>query len=156
MTAVNPASRQRPAGASPRSSGEADHAVLRVIPSRCVGCRTCEVACAFTHSTAGKPGFSRIRILPARPERFVQMTCLQCANAACVESCPTGALVRNEHTRAVELAERLCVGCGACAAACPFGHMLMDPEVNRPVKCDLCGGRPACAAFCPHGALEWR
>ncbi|RME24868.1 MAG: 4Fe-4S dicluster domain-containing protein [Deltaproteobacteria bacterium] len=156
MTAVNPASRQKPAAASPRSSGDMDHPVLRVIPAKCVGCRTCEVACSFAHSRQGRPGFSRIRIHPAGPKRFVQMTCLQCVNAACVDACPTGALVRNDATRAVVLIESLCVGCGACAAACPFGHMHMDTDSRRPIKCDLCGGHPACAAFCPHGALEWR
>lgn len=130
--------------------------MLVVYPGRCVGCRTCEVACSFAHASDGKPGLSRIRIHPAGDERFVQVTCLQCVNAACAASCPTGALRRNPTTRAIELDASRCVGCGLCQEACPFGHLHFSRELKLPLKCDLCGGNPACAAFCPHGALEWR
>jgi carbon-monoxide dehydrogenase iron sulfur subunit len=127
-----------------------------VRPYRCVGCRTCEVACSFTHAAFGRPGRSRIRIHAAGENRFVQVTCLQCVNAACVAACPVNALVRNQTTGAIEVDLRRCVGCGLCAQACPFGHMFFDAAVRRPEKCDLCGGNPACAMFCPHGALLWR
>jgi len=31
-----------------------------VTPNLCTGCRTCELACSFTHAIDGKPGRSRI------------------------------------------------------------------------------------------------
>ncbi|HUU03797.1 MAG TPA: 4Fe-4S dicluster domain-containing protein [Myxococcota bacterium] len=129
---------------------------LVVKPTKCVGCRTCEVACTFAHSSAGWLGHSRIKVHAVAPERFVQITCMQCIKAACIKVCPTEALVRNPGTRAVELIEERCIGCGLCEVACPFGHMFFSAETRRPIKCDLCGGQPACAMFCPHGALEWR
>lgn len=128
---------------------------LVIIPHNCTGCRTCELACSFAHSTAGGLARSRIAIHPQGEERYVQLTCLQCAEAACAKACPTGALVRNEETGAIEVTG-LCVGCGLCEAACPFGHMHFDRALKVPIKCDLCGGQPACAAFCPHQALEIR
>lgn len=148
----------------PLSSGRALQPVgkqgqLVVIPRNCTGCRTCELACSFAHSAGGVLARSRIAIHPQEPaggvDRYVQVTCLQCAEAACAEACPMDALVRNEDTGAIEVTGR-CVGCGLCEAACPFGHMHFDRALKVPVKCDLCGGRPACAAFCPHQALEIR
>jgi len=104
----------------------------------------------------GALGQSRIRVFPTGKDNYVQMNCLQCAEAACAAVCPTKALVRNEKTRAVELAASLCIGCGLCEAACPFGHIQFDGAAKRPLKCDLCGGEPACVKFCPHRALEMR
>jgi anaerobic carbon-monoxide dehydrogenase iron sulfur subunit len=129
---------------------------LMVIPKNCIGCRTCELACSFAHAAGKTLGFSRIRIHPVGPERFMQITCLQCLTAACVKACPTNAILRNPRTGAMEVNAERCVGCSLCEKACPFGHMHFDKESRRAVKCDLCGGNPACAAFCPKKALEMR
>jgi Fe-S-cluster-containing dehydrogenase component len=86
----------------------------------------------------------------------MQLTCLQCAEAACVKVCPTEALVRNAQNGAVEVNLDRCIGCRSCEVACPFGHMHFDRQNLIPIKCDLCGGAPACAAFCPYEALEVR
>jgi len=128
-----------------------------VNPNLCIGCRTCELACSFSHSENGKPGRSRIFVLDGGfKDLWVPVTCLQCDDAACVKSCLVEALRRNEETGAIELNQDLCVKCGACVAACPFGCSLHDPGHERFVKCDLCGGDPACARFCPTKALEYR
>jgi Fe-S-cluster-containing hydrogenase component 2 len=129
---------------------------LVVKPGRCTGCRTCELACSFCHTNGGQLGKSRISIHNVGKERYIQLTCLQCLDAACVKACPANALRRNEHTGAIEIKTLRCVGCGLCEAACPFGHMHFDSSIKLPIKCDLCAGRPTCAAFCPHNALEVR
>ena len=158
---ANPASKPRPANGLPPLPGKPAQNIgqsgpLVVIPRNCTGCRTCELACSFAHSLDGQLGSSRIRVHPVGPDRYVQITCLQCVNAACVKVCPTQALVRDEQTGAIDVDAHRCIGCGLCEAACPFGHMHFDKELSLPVKCNLCGGRPACAMFCPHKALEWR
>ena len=127
-----------------------------VIPKNCTGCRTCELACSMVKGNGGTLGPSRITIFPTGPERYMQMTCLQCVEAACIKVCPTDALVRNEETGAVEVKADLCIGCALCETACPFGHIQFDQAAGIPLKCDLCSGSPACARFCPHQALEIR
>lgn len=127
-----------------------------VIPRNCTGCRTCELACSMVKGEGGSLGRSRINIYNTGPDRYMQMTCFHCVEAACMKVCPTDALVRNERTRAVELDEERCIGCGLCAAACPFGHIHFDLDTHAPIKCDLCGGDPACVKFCPHRALEMK
>ncbi len=127
-----------------------------VIPKNCTGCRTCELSCSMTKGKNGALGKTRIRVFQTGENTSMQMTCLQCVDAACAKVCPTTALVRNEKTGAIEVIDSLCVGCGLCEAACPFGHIEFDRETKVPTKCDLCGGDPVCAKFCPEKALEMR
>ena len=127
-----------------------------VNPIRCTGCRTCELACSFTHSVNGKPGLSRIYPLETGfKDLWVPVTCLQCDDPACAKSCLVDAITRNPVTGAMDLDAEKCVRCMACVAACPFGCSLLDTHNDLVVKCDLCGGDPACAHFCPTKALEY-
>ncbi len=131
---------------------------LTVTPDRCTACRTCELACAFRHSTSSvQPQASRISAHVIVPDvTNVPLVCLQCEEAACATACPTGAITRDEATGALEVSEARCVGCRQCVAACPFGQMRFDEDHLKSFKCDLCGGdNPSCAAFCPTRALVW-
>ncbi len=129
---------------------------LIVTPARCIGCRSCEVACSFSHSARpAVPALSRIRAYLFAPDRGVPVTCLQCEQAACMKVCPTGALQRNPVTLAVDHDPERCIRCRMCTVACPFGNIHVDPAYERIVKCDVCGGEPACVRFCPTRALEW-
>ena len=46
-----------------------------------------------------------------------------------------------------------CVGCGACAEACPFGALSMQDGVPT-IDEGACMGCGVCVAKCPHGALS--
>lgn len=48
-----------------------------------------------------------------------------------------------------------CIGCGACAAACPMDNITLDAE-RHPVWTDDCAFCTACYHACPRHAVEWR
>lgn len=128
---------------------------LVVRPSRCTGCRTCEVACAFSHLQEMKPGVTRVVVCRQSETRFIPMLCLQCDNAACVKVCPVKALSMDPETGVVLTDYGRCIRCRACVAACPFGNMRFEAPADRVIKCDLCKGSPMCAAFCPTGTIKY-
>ena len=128
-----------------------------VNPDLCTGCRTCELACSFTHSINNQRSLTRIYPLESGiKDLWVPVACLQCDDAACIKSCLVDALKWNPETGAIELNQDGCVKCMACVAACPFGCAILDSQHDMIVKCDLCGGDPVCAHFCPTKALEWK
>ena len=128
-----------------------------VTPEACTGCRSCELACSFTHAINNRRAETRIYPIEGGfPDLWVPVVCLQCEDAAFVKSCLVDALKRNPITGAIELDQEVCVKCMACVVACPFGCSIVDKQHDMIIKCDLCGGDPACAHFCPTKALEWK
>lgn len=81
--------------------------------------------------------------------------CRQCSSAPCAEACPEGSIRKNTLTGAWLVDPTACVGCGACAGACPFDAIFMVKGTAIPVKCDLCLGEPLCAEACVFGAIEF-
>ena len=144
---------------------------ILIHPDRCLGCHSCEMACAAAHTRSGSPmgailaGESlqpRNRVLQVDNAKMA-IQCRQCEDAPCVRVCPTGATYRTETYTAVD--ERLCIGCRLCTLVCPFGAIrLGTTEVSErtkraAMKCDLCVHRPegpACVEACPTNALSLR
>jgi anaerobic carbon-monoxide dehydrogenase iron sulfur subunit len=128
--------------------------LIEICHSSCVGCRLCEMICSLFHEGECSTTRSRIRI--SRDEEFgnnLVSLCIQCADACCVESCPSSALSRDPETGVVLVDGELCTGCEACIDACPLGAISYDKERKTVFKCDLCGGDPECVKFCSRGAL---
>ncbi len=65
---------------------------------------------------------------------FLSDVCKHCANAGCLEACPTGAIVRTE-VGSVYVQPDICNGCGYCVVTCPFGVIDKRPEDGRAFKC---------------------
>jgi formate dehydrogenase iron-sulfur subunit len=86
--------------------------------------------------------------------------CKHCENAACLESCPTGALFRTEFDTVV-VQQDICNGCGYCIPACPFGVVAINNVDGKAHKCTLCydrlkgGLEPACAKSCPTNSIQF-
>ncbi len=95
---------------------------------------------------------------------FLSDVCKHCEVAGCLESCPTGAIVRTE-TEAVFVQNDVCNGCGYCVVSCPFG--VIDrrdaklPDKGGAFKCTFCYDRqssgltPACAKVCPTESIRF-
>jgi len=147
-------------------------------PEKCIGCRTCEVACVQAHASTGENAavlfsannFSpRLKVVKG-PKISAPVQCRQCNNAECVRVCPTRAIVYRQNS--VQMIDARCIGCGICVVACPYGAMEIVTRPAPPAligipnvtsvtshaqKCDLCIGRPdgpACIPVCPTKALR--
>lgn len=138
--------------------------------SQCIGCRTCEVACASAHSVASRldPHNFMPRLKVVKTANITTpVLCHQCENAPCANACPTGAIRYGNNS--VLVLQSLCIGCKSCTLACPFGMISVSIDTRaanaaQPAsslstahKCDICRGRergPACVEACPTGALK--
>ena len=135
--------------------------------TRCVGCHSCEIACAVSHSRAKdlfeaakageKPG-TRLSVLHHN-EKPIPLHCHHCDDPVCMAVCPSGAVHRSGVREPVLIDEEKCVGCRMCLQACPFGMITLNANGKGVLKCDLCAERlaeekiPACVEACPTGAL---
>jgi formate dehydrogenase iron-sulfur subunit len=86
--------------------------------------------------------------------------CKHCTESACLDVCPTGALMRTEFGTVVVQPD-VCNGCGYCVPACPFGVIERREGDGRAWKCTLCydrigdGLEPACAKACPTESIQF-
>jgi len=95
---------------------------------------------------------------------FLSDVCKHCEVAGCLESCPTGAIVRTE-TEGVFVQNDVCNGCGYCVVSCPFGVIdrreREKPDKGGAFKCTFCYDRqisgltPACAKACPTESIRF-
>ncbi len=142
---------------------------ILVNPDRCLGCHTCELACAVAHTEAGSVIGAVLAGERLQPRNYVLQVdsvkistqCRQCEDAPCVKVCPTGATYRTETYTAVD--QRLCIACRLCMMVCPFGAIrvatttVAGRDKRAAFKCDLCIDRlggPACVEACPTKALS--
>jgi len=179
-----PKSMSEPAGAHSVEAGDAPSASLMefmaehrffngtksmvIDMDRCTRCDDCVRACASTHD--GNPRF--LRHGPMIDNLMIANACMHCVDPVCMIGCPTGAIHRTSFGGEVVINPATCIGCGTCAANCPYdsirmvevrsskGEFLVDEEfqpILKATKCDLCVEQtsgPACQNACPHDALS--
>jgi anaerobic carbon-monoxide dehydrogenase iron sulfur subunit len=131
----------------------------------CLGCKSCEMACAVEHSFS-KSLFGAISERPSSVRRIyvedadgqnVPLVCRHCQDAPCVAVCRTGAMYQDPVTGIVDRKEENCVGCWMCAMICPYGVIGRRVEARVAVKCDRCKDLnvPACVSACPTSNLVY-
>lgn len=130
---------------------------------KCIGCRTCEVACVVSHqhdqscTTVSAPQFAPCIRVVKSDELSTATLCRQCEDAPCANVCPVDVIQRENAAWYVD--QRRCIGCKSCMVACPYGAItvMLTGEGVQALKCDLCRHRaegPACIAACPTQALR--
>lgn len=159
---------------------------LFVDTSKCTACRGCQVACKewwdlpagstkqsgsyenppdLQPNTWTRITFHEYQSGSKMQWLFLNLGCMHCTNAACVDVCPTAALKHNDMGF-VSYEQDACNGCGYCSQACPFGIPRMDVVDTltgeaKASKCTMCQDRvtngmtPACVKTCPPGALQF-
>lgn len=130
---------------------------------KCIGCHACTVACKSEHDVPIGVNRTWVKYIekgefPDTRRLFSVMRCNHCADAPCVEICPTEAL----HTRKdgiVDFDDRRCISCKACTQACPYDSIFINPDTMVAQKCNYCthrtdiGLEPACVVVCPEHAI---
>lgn len=159
----------------------------------CFGCQTCAAACKVANNLPKEVAYNTVYTNGSKAYDcatgefpasllldFLPMQCQHCANPACLEVCPTGATQQRDDGIVV-VDNDLCIGCSACAQACPYEGvrtLLSDEpsyyldvvvgEADAPThvggtmeKCTFCynlidrGEVPACMQLCPGRARFW-
>jgi Fe-S-cluster-containing dehydrogenase component/CRP-like cAMP-binding protein len=170
--------------------------MLVIDDAACVRCGHCASSCADAHGDGvsrlvrrGEKVVVRDAADGAEHALVIPGSCQHCKHPACMLDCPTGAIGRQVSGDAgawsmtggdprgdVFVREDLCVGCGRCVTACPWGSVQMaprpapakkslrvvpssgvaGPSADVAVKCDMCrdlGHGPACVSACPVDAI---
>lgn len=140
----------------------------------CVGCHSCEVACAEQNGLPAGTVWRRVGEIeggdhPGTRRFHLSMACNHCLEPACLIGCPTGAYVKLDNGIVAHDPDD-CVGCQYCTWTCPYSVPAFQPDRRIVTKCDMCrprlesGHAPACVDACPTHAItvetvrvdEWR
>jgi len=159
---------------------------------RCIGCRACTVACKSENNVSLGRFRAVIQekttgTFPNTKKNFLPLMCNHCEGnkedgvPPCVKECPEYPGKRMTYTTpdgdkiryrggatykrpdgAILIDAKLCIGCGKCIDACPYGVRSFnpfvkagkEPEKQAADKCDLCvhrldnGLEPSCVNTC--------
>lgn len=117
---------------------------------RCIECNGCVTACKNENDDALEWGIQRRRVVTLNDgeagENSISVACMHCTDAPCMAVCPADCF---EHTEdGIVLHNKdLCIGCGYCLFACPFGAPQFPKqevfgERGKMDKCTFCAGGP--------------
>lgn len=145
--------------------------------TRCIGCRSCEVACSvandnFVPDITNDRALERVRdtsdkqwtvvnrFNTEKGEVFVKKQCLHCWQPACVAACLVNAMFKTKEGPVTWNGDK-CMGCRFCMVSCPFDIPKAEYHSWNPriMKCSMCyerlqeGKKPACVEACPTDTL---
>jgi DMSO reductase iron-sulfur subunit len=133
--------------------------------TKCIGCRSCEIACNEQNNTPPDLRWRRVGEIeggtyPDVARHYLSMGCNHCLSAECIKGCPVDAYTKDPVTGIVLHSAEACIGCQYCVWNCPYSVPQFNPERGVVGKCDMCHGRltdglePACVNACPEAAIE--
>ena len=117
---------------------------------RCIECNGCVTACKNENDDALEWGIQRRRVVTLNDgepgENSISVACMHCTDAPCMAVCPADCF---EHTEdGIVLHNKdLCIGCGYCLFACPFGAPQFPKQASfgergKMDKCTFFAGGP--------------
>lgn len=151
-----------PAAARVRKTAPSGAMGMLYDATRCIGCKTCVVACKQANGLPADPGpwgDSKLYDAPldlnaktkniiklyreGRESSYVKQQCMHCVDPACASACMLHSLQKDPVTGVVGYDPAYCVGCRYCQMACPFNvpKFEFSKAVPKVVKCELCRHR---------------
>lgn len=133
--------------------------------TKCIGCRSCEIACNEQNGNPAHIQWRRVGeleggVYPNTQRTYLSMGCNHCLSADCLRGCPVNAYTKDPLTGIVLHSADACIGCQYCVWNCPYSVPQFNAERGVVGKCDMCRGRlldgrePACVNACPENAIQ--
>ncbi len=145
--------------------------------SKCNGCYNCQIACKDEHVGNEWPPYAKPQPLaghfwikvadvvrgsvPKVKVSYQHDICQHCADAPCISACRSSAIERREDGIVI-ISPGRCRGDKNCLAACPYGVIYFNDDLNIAQKCTFCAHlldkgakEPRCVDVCPTGALTF-
>lgn len=130
--------------------------------AKCLGCRSCELACYNNHSW--ETPFRYLREFYQKDKgRLIYSKysygCNHCEEPECIIACPEKSYYKKQNGIVLHNTTK-CSGCGDCIRACPFGAPQYNSSLGVVDKCDMCVSRlgkgldPYCVEICPVNAIK--
>lgn len=161
--------------AAPQEEDQIEFSGILYDSTRCVGCQSCEYACAEANNLPEPVGAPEIGVLrktdetrrtvvnaydTSKGEVYVKRQCMHCNQPACGAACLTQAMHKTKEGPVIWRGDK-CMGCRYCMVSCPFDIPKFEYHSPNPkiTKCDMCFNRlqegqlPACVENCPAEAL---
>src|SRR6267142_1996990 len=106
---------------------------------RCIECNACVTACKNENEVPW--GINRRRVVTindGKPgERSISMACMHCTDAPCAAVCPVNCFYTTADAVVLH-SKDLCIGCGYCFYACPFGAPQYPKAGKLPLCAEMC------------------
>ncbi len=115
---------------------------------RCIECNGCVTACNNIHDVPW--GINRRHVVTLKDgesgEKSISVACMHCTDAPCAAVCPVDCFYTTPDGIVLH-DKNLCIGCGYCFYACPFGAPQFPEEKafgarGKMDKCTFCAGGP--------------
>ena len=162
-------------GAKPTNKNETEFYGILYDSTRCVGCQSCEYACAEANGLPEPLGAPEIGVIrktdetrrtvvnaydTSKGEVYIKRQCMHCNQPACYAACLTQAMHKTKEGPVIWRGDK-CMGCRYCMVSCPFDAPKFEYHSANPkiTKCDMCFNRlqegkiPACVENCPAEAI---
>ena len=147
--------------------------------AKCNGCYGCQIACKDEHCDNDWMPYARPQpdtgqfwskvteytrgTIPQVRCSFVPEMCMHCADAPCIEACPSQAISQRVDGL-VLIDPAICSGERQCMQACPYGAIYFNEALNIAQKCTGCAHlldrgwpiqEPRCVDACILGAMQF-